>query len=125
MWFEKSLNEFTKVDALKVHRFKLFLRPINKKKLLNEPTASLFIMNYFSNSFNVSVIIRTQSSNCSSFITKGGAKRMMLPCVGFASKPLSRKRKQIFHAVSLSSLSLIKMALSNPFPRTKVQILEF
>ena len=44
---------------------------------------------------------------------------MMLPWVGFANRPLSRRVKQRFQAVSLSSVSLITIALSSPFPRTK------
>ncbi len=42
----------------------------------------------------------------------------MLPCVGLANKPLSRNFKQIFQAVSLSSVSLITIAFSKPLPRT-------
>ena len=65
----------------------------------------------------------TQSNNCSLVITKGGAKRMMLPWVGFASNPLSLKAKQIFHAVSLSSVSFITIAFSNPLPLTNFTML--
>src|SRR6218665_716769 len=79
---------------------------------------------YFSNCFSVFIIIETQFSNCSSFITKGGANLMILPCVGLASKPLSRKAIQMSQAVELSSVSLITMALSNPFPLTNVAIVE-
>ena len=70
------------------------------------------------------MIIETQSLNCASVITNGGAKRMMFPCVGFANKPFSAKRTQIFQAVSLSSVSLITTAFSNPFPLTKVVMFE-
>ena len=48
---------------------------------------------------------------------------MMLPWVGLANKPFAAKATQIFQAVSLSSVSLITMALSKPFPRTKLTIL--
>ena len=50
-------------------------------------------------------------------MTKGGAKRIILPCVGFANNPLSISFKQIFQAVSLSSESFITMAFNNPLPR--------
>ena len=66
-----------------------------------------------------------QSANCSLVITSGGAKRIILPCVGFANKPWSLRRKHIFQAVLLSSVSLIKIALSKPLPRTKFTILLF
>ena len=79
---------------------------------------------YFSNCFNVLLIIETQSNNCSLVITKGGAKRIMFPCVGLANKPLSRKAIQIFQAVSLSSVSLIKIAFNNPLPLTPLTIFE-
>src|SRR5690606_24397109 len=81
-------------------------------------------LNYFSNDCKVVVIIFTHSNNCSSVITKGGAKRIILPCVGLASNPLSLNFKQIFQAVWLSSVSLIKIAFNKPLPRTNVQILE-
>jgi hypothetical protein len=55
-------------------------------------------------------------------MTKGGAKRMIFPCVGFAKRPFSLNAIQIFHAVSLSSESLITIALSNPLPRTNVAV---
>ena len=70
------------------------------------------------------MIIETQSNNCSSFITKGGAKRIMFPWVGLANNPLSLKARQIFHAVSLSSVSFMTTAFNKPFPRTKVAIVD-
>jgi hypothetical protein len=33
-------------------------------------------------------MISQQSDNCASVITKGGAKRMILPCVGLAQQPV-------------------------------------
>ena len=68
-------------------------------------------------------MIDTQSNNCSLVITNGGANLIMFPCVGFASKPLSRNARQIFQAVSLSSSSLITIAFSKPFPLTKLTML--
>ena len=62
-----------------------------------------------------------QSINCSSVITKGGAKRMISPWVGFANNPLSLNFKQTSHA-SFPSLGFITMALSNPLPLTRVII---
>lgn len=38
------------------------------------------------------------SSICASLITRGGAKRMMSPCVGLASKPLSLSFRQTSQA---------------------------
>ena len=64
------------------------------------------------------MMIFTQSNSCDSVITNGGAKRMILPWVGLAKRPLSLSLSQIFHAVSLSSESFITMALSKPLPRT-------
>src|SRR5690606_32390284 len=78
---------------------------------------------YYSKSFSVFTMISTHSNNCVSFITNGGAKRMMLPCVGFASNPLSRSFKQMFQAVSLSGESLMTMAFKRPFPRTNFSML--
>ena len=66
-----------------------------------------------------------QSLNCSSFITKGGAKRIIFPWVGLASSPLSRSFKQMFQAVSLSSESFITIAFKSPLPRTSLQMLLF
>src|SRR5690606_41948201 len=54
-----------------------------------------------------------------------GAKRIIFPCVGLAKSPFSFKRTQIFQAVSLSSVSLITIAFSNPFPLTSVTIVLF
>ena len=51
-------------------------------------------------------------------ITNGGAKRIIFPCVGFASKPFSFKAMHKFHAVGLSSVSFTTIAFNNPFPRT-------
>ena len=48
---------------------------VKKKALINYQGLSF----YFSNCSSVLVIIETQSNNCSLFITKGGAKRMILP----------------------------------------------
>ncbi len=62
----------------------------------------------------------THSFNCASFITKGGAKRMIFPCVGFAKRPFSASFTQIFQAVLLSGLSLITMAFKRPRPLTNV-----
>ena len=70
------------------------------------------------------MMIDTQSSSCSLFMTNGGAKRMMLPCVGFANSPFSFSAMQISHAVELSSVSLITIAFSNPFPRTNTAMSE-
>src|SRR5690625_6524634 len=67
-------------------------------------------------------MIFTQSSNCACVITNGGAKRIILPCVGFANNPLSRSFKQIFHAVSLSGLSFITIAFNKPLPRISFTI---
>jgi hypothetical protein len=66
----------------------------------------------------VFVIIEIQSINCTSVITKGGAKRMILPCVGFANNPLSLSFIQISQAVELSSVSFIKIAFNNHLPLT-------
>jgi len=63
-------------------------------------------------------MIEIQSNNSSSFITNGGAKRMMFPCVGLANRPLSLNLKHISQAVVLSSVSLIKIAFKRPFPLT-------
>ncbi len=41
---------------------------------------------------------------------------------GFASNPLSLNLKQMFQAVSLSSVSLITMAFNKPFPLTRVTV---
>ena len=68
-------------------------------------------------------IIPIHSFNSVSEITRGGAKRIIFPWVGFASKPLSFNFKHIFHAVLLSSLSLIKIAFNNPLPLTSLTIL--
>lgn len=86
--------------------------------------AEFYLKYYFSNCFNVLIMIATQSSNCSSFITKGGAKRIILPWVGLANSPLSRNAIQMFQAVSLSSVSLITIAFNKPRPRTKTAMFE-
>ncbi len=41
---------------------------------------------------------------------------MMLPCVGFASKPFSLRATHIFQAVELSGESFISTAFNNPLP---------
>ena len=67
----------------------------------------------------VFLIIEAQSKICSLVITKGGAKRIISPCVGFANKPFSANFKHTSHAET-PSFSLIMMAFNNPFPLTKV-----
>jgi len=76
-------------------------------------------MFYQSNTFRLFSIISTQSINCSLFIIKGGAKRILSPCVGFASNPFSFNSRQSFHAASLS-VCFISMALNHPLPRISV-----
>ena len=56
------------------------------------------------------MIIEMHSSNCSFEIIKGGAKRIMFPCVGFASSPLSLNFRQISQVILSSLLSLITIA---------------
>ena len=68
-----------------------------------------------SKAITVFSIISQHSCNCSSVITSGGAKRIMLPCVGLANKPLSFKDMHKSQAVELSGLSLITMAIEQPF----------
>ena len=48
-------------------------------------------------------IMLIHSLSCSSLITRGGAKRILSPCVGFASSPLSRRRKHISQASNSKS----------------------
>ena len=43
-------------------------------------------------------MIPTHSQICSSVITRGGAKRILSPCVGLARSPLSRIRRQTSYA---------------------------
>ena len=65
-------------------------------------------------------IIFTQSKSCSSVMTKGGASLIIFPWVGLARSPFSFSCKQMFHAVELSGVSLIKIAFSSPLPLTLV-----
>merc|ERR1740123_2346389 len=54
----------------------------------------------------------------------GGAKRMMLPCVGFANKPFSAIFRHTSQARPFSPLpfllSSITMASKRPLPRTEL-----
>ena len=50
-----------------------------------------------------------------SLIVKGGAKRMISPCVGLASTPFSANLTQTSQA---SYFSAMTMAFKSPFPRT-------
>ena len=61
-------------------------------------------------------IMSTHSSNWVSLMTSGGAKRMISPRVGFASKPSSRNLRQTFQA---SNFGLMTMALRSPLPLTR------
>ena len=45
-------------------------------------------------------IIDTASISCSSVMMRGGANRMILSCVGFASKPLSLSLRQRVQALA-------------------------
>ena len=58
-----------------------------------------------------------QSSSCSSVSVSGGARRMMLPCVGLARSPLSRNRMHTSQAVGARS-GRTTTALNRPLPRT-------
>ena len=49
-------------------------------------------------------------------MTRGGAKRIILPCVGFAINPFSFIFKHMSQPVELSSESLITKAFKSPFP---------
>ena len=53
-------------------------------------------------------------------ITRGGAKRMMFPWVGFARRPLSFMATHRSQAVEDSGESLMITAFSNPRPRTSL-----
>mmetsp|Transcript_15549 Transcript_15549/g.34342 ORF Transcript_15549/g.34342 Transcript_15549/m.34342 type:complete len:212 (-) Transcript_15549:740-1375(-) len=53
-----------------------------------------------------------------SVMTSGGAKRIMFPCVGFASSPRLASFKHIFPAKPSAERSFITTALSRPFPLT-------
>lgn len=53
---------------------------------------------------------------------RGGAKRMMLPCVGFANRPSSASLMQTFQAMSGSVLLSITKAFKRPLPRTTLTI---
>ena len=68
----------------------------------------------------VFLIIEIHSWSCSSVITKGGARRIILPWVGFANNPFSFKAIHKSQAVELSGVSLMRMALSNHLPLTAV-----
>ncbi len=65
----------------------------------------------------VFLMMSAHSSSCSSVSVRGGARRMMLPCVGLASSPFSFRRMQMSQAEGPWS-SLTTMALNSPFPRT-------
>src|SRR5210317_909166 len=84
-----------------------------------------YLTNYCSKEAKVLVIIATHAKSCSLFITNGGANLIIFPWVGFASKPLSLRAKQIFQAVSLSSVSLIKIAFNKPLPLTPFTIVDW
>jgi len=56
-------------------------------------------------------MIAMQASSSASVMTSGGAKRMILPCVGFANNPLSLRATHKSHAVELSGVSLMITAL--------------
>ena len=55
----------------------------------------------------------THSISCSSVITKGGAKRMISPCVGFASRPLSRSNKHSSQAVFGEPSDAVRGSITN------------
>jgi hypothetical protein len=59
----------------------------------------LYNHNYLEKLSIVFSIIAQHANNCASVMTKGGAKRMILPCVGLASKPFSASCIQISQAV--------------------------
>lgn len=54
-------------------------------------------------------IISTHSSICGFVMVKGGARRMMSPCVGFAKSPLSRRRKHTSHASKSETHALLNL----------------
>ena len=47
----------------------------------------------------VLLMMSVASNNCSSEMMRGGAKRMMWSCVGFASNPLSLSFRHTLHAL--------------------------
>ena len=65
------------------------------------------------NAFTVFTMMAMQSSNCSAVMTRGGAKRMMLPWEGLASRPLSFRATHKSQAVLLSGVSLMRTAFGN------------
>ena len=72
---------------------------------------SILMLFYYWNEQTVLWIISIHSLNSWSVITSGGANRIISPCVGFASKPLSRRRLQISRA---SYGSFITIAFNRP-----------
>jgi hypothetical protein len=72
-----------------------------------------------SNSFIDFFIRSMASSSCSSLMVSGGVKRMISPCVGFASTPFSFIDRHTSQAV-LPFIALIVMAFSSPLPRTSL-----
>ena len=67
-------------------------------------------------------MMSTHSNNSSFVITKGGANRIIFPCVGLAKSPLSLSAIHISQAVELSSESLMTIAFKRPLPLIKLTI---
>lgn len=78
--------------------------PVGTKNLVRFATKAFLLLRlqehiwclygYFLNELIVFSIIVVHSRNWASLMTNGGAKRIVSPWVGFASKPLSRRRIQ-------------------------------
>ena len=78
---------------------------------------SILMVFYYWNEQTVLWIISIHSLNSWSVITNGGANRIISPCVGFASSPLSRRRLQISRA---SYGSFITIAFNRPKVSNKI-----
>ena len=90
-------------------------------------TASVSYSRYPTCSHTLSITPK-DSFICSSLIVKGGANRIIFPCVGFASNPLSFMARQTSQALPKSAYpSLgwsITIAFRKPLPRTfSIQVL--
>ena len=57
----------------------------------------------------VFLIISIHSCNCSSLIIRGGAKRIMSLCVGFANSPWSLRARQTFQAFVPKDLEITRL----------------
>jgi len=65
--------------------------------------------------------IDTHSSSCGSVNVRGGAKRIMLPCVGLASKPFSLRAMHTSQAVAPGRSCVFRVMFPGAFVGAKLQ----